>query len=153
MIYKNIDKYDILVIATVVMVVFLIIFTGYEIYNKVPKVRENVILATTKQPEKFTELYFDNHKTLPSLVKVGKEYLFEFNIHNLEEKTMEYPYEVYIETNGKKNYIEKKSLILNQNNSVSIKENFIVKEATKSAVVVNLLNKNQEIRFWIEGTK
>lgn len=148
---KNLDVYDYLVLATFGMIIFIVVFSAYQIYHKSSKVREQVALATTKKPETFTELYFENHLKLPSTIKIGEKYPFSFTIHNLEYKTMNYPYEVYIDTDGKRQNIEKKTVTLSHDNRVTINEEFSPISATRSAVVVNLLNKNQEIRFWIEG--
>lgn len=150
--FKDSEKiFDLLVKINISLVLFLIMFIATGFYINEPKVKEMVVLATTKKPETFTELYFENHLNLPSTANKEKEYSFEFTIHNLEYKEMNYPYEVYIETNGTKKYIEKKSVSLNHDNFVTIKQEFSVNEATRSAVVVNLINKNQEIRFWMEG--
>lgn len=131
----------------------LLVVGVYRIYVTVPAVKETVILATTVKPETFTELYFTNHLKLPSTVKLSNKYSFEFTVHNLEYKTFRYPYEVYIDTNGKKQYIEKSVFSLKQDKYITIKENFSVTDATRSAVVVNLINKNQQIDFWVEGVK
>jgi len=125
----------------------------YRIYVTVPAVKEAVTLATTVKPETFTELYFTNHLKLPSTVKLGNKYSFEFTVHNLEYKTFKYPYEVYIDTNGNRQYIEKSVFTLKQDKYITIKESFSVTDATRSAVVVNLISKNQAIDFWIEGMK
>lgn len=145
--------YDLLEIATVILVIFLVIFSAVALYIKVPKVREAVAMATTKKPETFTELYFEDHTNLPSIVKNRYRYNFSFTIHNSEYRDMTYPYEVYVNTNGKREMIEKNSVNLPHDGKLTIKENFQVRSATRSAVVVNLINKNQEIRFWIEGEK
>ena len=126
---------------------------SYWAYKNIPGVKENVNLATTVKPETFTELYFENHLKLPSTVKVGEKYTFSFTVHNLEYKTRSYPYEVYLDTNGQNQYIEKSSFILKQNSYKTIIENFSVNLATKSAVVVSLINKNQSIDFWVRGVK
>ena len=81
-----------------------------------PSVKEALILATTVKPETFTELYFENHLSLPKEVTLFKEYNFKFTIHNLENKDMEYPYEVYINVNGEKQIIDKISVSIKKMN-------------------------------------
>jgi len=152
--YENEERlYDLLEKVTIVLVVFLVIFSVAALYIKVPGVREAVALATTKKPERFTELYFENHLKLPSVVKEREKYKYAFTIHNLEHETKEYPYEIYIETDGKKEYLEENSVTLTHEDSVTLEKAFVVTTATRSALVVNLINKNQEIRFWMEGNK
>lgn len=143
-----------LIIRILLIILTVLIVIGiYQIYEYIPGVKEDVKLATTVQPETFTELYFENHLKLPSAVKVGSKYSFAFTVHNLEYKTFKYPYEVYIDTNDTRQYIQKRVFTLKQNNYITIKENFSVTEATRSAVVVNLISKNQAIDFWVEGAK
>src|SRR5258708_5353987 len=65
-----------------------------------PSIRQTILLATTVQPETFTELYFDNHTTLPATTVPNKSYSFAFTIRNLENKDMTYPYQVVLRKNG-----------------------------------------------------
>lgn len=152
--FENEEKiYDLLEKATIALVIFLVIFSAAALYVKVPRVRDAVALATTKKPETFTELYFENHLNLPSVVNVGKKYKYTFTIHNLEYETKDYPYEIYIDTEEKKEYLEENSVTLTHDDSVTLNKAFVVTTATRSALVVNLTDKNQEIRFWMEGAK
>lgn len=54
----------------------------------IPDVRQTIVLATTVQPERFTELYFENHTQLPSQADINREYVFKFTAHNLEYRDM-----------------------------------------------------------------
>lgn len=47
------------------------------------------------RPERFTELYLENHADLPRSVNAGQTVPFSFTVHNLEGGTMKYSYEVY----------------------------------------------------------
>jgi hypothetical protein len=131
------------IIACFVAGIFLLV-------NYVPSVKEAFILATTIKPEKFTELYFENHLSLPNKVTLFKENNFKFTIHNLENKDMEYPYEVYIEVNGEKQMIYTSSVLIKNNEYKTITQTFIITTPTQRAkIVVNLIDKNQQIDFWM----
>jgi hypothetical protein len=149
---EKIIKNNVLIIAGFLILAVVIVFGGY-VYKTVPAVRNAVMLATTVQPETFTELYFNDHLKLPSTVKTGDKYSFEFTVHNLEYKTIKYPYEVYVSVNSVKQNVDKNIFSLKQNEYKIIKENFTVNVATRSAVVINLINKKQQIDFWVEGVQ
>lgn len=57
-----------------------------------------VVIATLlfqkPQPESFTELYFNDHKALPSFVEDDERYNFSFSIVNHENQDMKYNYTV-----------------------------------------------------------
>lgn len=53
-----------------------------------------VRLATTHQPERFTELYFNNHRLLPAVVKPKTARKLSFHIANHESHTVTYHYAV-----------------------------------------------------------
>jgi hypothetical protein len=110
-------------------------------------------LATSKvQPETFTELYFENSTQLPSQVVPKHPYAFQFTLHNLESKNMEYRYEVYLEAGNNKLVFDKGTVFVKENNYKTIQERFVSASVLpKSAIVVDLTNKNQQIDFLIEG--
>ncbi len=118
--------------------------------NYVPSVGEALILATTKKPETFTELYFENHLSLPKEITLFKEGNFKFTIHNLENKDMEYPYEVYIDLNDEKLLVDKNFVLIKNNEYKTITQTFvIITPIQRAKIVVNLIDKNQQIHFWI----
>src|SRR5665648_1047660 len=103
-----------------------------------------------KKPETFTELYFEDHLSLPNKVTLFKENNFKFTIHNLENKVMVYIYEVYIDVNREKQMIDKNSVIIKNNEYKTITEDFtITVPSQRVKVVVNLMGKNQQIHFWM----
>ena len=123
-----------------------------KIAYSIPSVRETIALATTAKPETFTELYFEDHLKLPDKVSASKTYAFKFTIHNLENKDMEYPYQVYIKTDNQKYTINSNNVSIKNNEYKTISETFsIPKIAGRSAVVVNLIDKSQQIDFWINN--
>lgn len=46
------------------------------------------------QPERLTELYFENHTSLPKTYSVGTVQSFKFTVHNLEYRTEQYSYQI-----------------------------------------------------------
>jgi hypothetical protein len=146
--WKLITRIELLILA-----VFFVIGI-YQIYEYVPGVKEAVALATTVKPETFTELYFENHRSLPSKITYNEDNKFKFTIHNLENKDMNYPYEVYINLNGEKQIIEKSSVFIKSGKYKTIDEDFTISLPTaRVEVIANLINKNQQIDFWIEGAQ
>jgi hypothetical protein len=111
-------------------------------------------IATGKaQSETFTELYFEDNLHLPSEVIPKRSYFFQFTLHNLEGKDMEYPYEVYIKVGQEKLLFDKGTIFVKENDYRTIQERFATADVLpKSEIVVDLLSKNQFVDFWIEGS-
>lgn len=146
---KNIRSKVIRIMLLITVVCFLAVVT-FELvkYNSVKK---SIILSTTREPQTLTELYFDNHLSLPDRITLFKENNIKFTIHNLENKDMEYPYEVYIDTNGEKQVINTDSVHIEDNGYKTISVDFTITiPIPRSKVVVNLIDKNEQIYFWIE---
>lgn len=120
-----------------------------------------ITYAITQKQESFTELYFENHTELPVLLAAPNQYswyknsstylyTFSFTIHNLENKDMLYRYEVYSFENGR-NTIDQGEVFIKNNESKTITENFTLpRDYTRTKVIVNLINKNQHLSFWME---
>ena len=131
------------------LVVWFIV-VGFLVVECVPSVKEALILATTVKPETFTELYFEDHLSLPNKVVIFKENNFKFTIRNLENKDMVYIYEVYIDVNREKHMIDKNSVLIKNNEYKTITEDFTITiPMQRVKVVVNLIDKNQPIHFWM----
>ena len=110
------------------------------------------IAAGKAQTETFTELYFEDNPHLPSKVIPRHPYFFQFTLHNLEGKDMEYPYEVYTQVGQDKFLFDKGTILLKENDYKTIQERFAtVAVLPRSEIVVELVNKHQQIDFWIEG--
>ena len=134
---------SLLVISAFIAGIFLLI-------NYIPSVKEVFILATTRKPETFTELYFEDHLSLPKEIILFKENNFKFTVHNLENKEMEYPYEVYLDANGEKKLIDKSSVLIKNNEYKTITKTFIITtELQRAKIVVNLIGRDQQIHFWM----
>ncbi|GAH55394.1 unnamed protein product [marine sediment metagenome] len=108
-------NYKLIMRIRLLLLVVWFIVIGFLIVEYVPSVKEAFILATTVKPETFTELYFEDHLSLPNKVTLFKENNFRFTIHNLENKDIVYIYEVYIDVNREKQMIDKNSVLIKNN--------------------------------------
>jgi len=140
-------------IRLLVTVAIFVIFTlfGIQVINSTPKLKEAIVLATTRKPETFTELYFEDHTNLPNTITRWKQYSFVFTLHNLEYQDMDYSYEVYLQRDDQKIVIEKGELQLRNDEFKSVEVKFGPLKNIRSKVVVELTNKNQPIHFWMEA--
>ena len=146
---KEMNDKLIMKIRLLFLVVWFIVI-AFIVVDCVPSVKEALILATTVKPETFTELYFEDHLSLPNKVVIFKENNFKFTIHNLENKDMVYIYEVYIDVNREKQMIDKNSVLIKNNEYRTITEDFAITVPTQRVkAVVNLICKNQQIHFWM----
>ncbi len=147
---KKINNKLILRILLPLFIVACLVVGIFFLANYVPSVKEALIQATTKKLETFTELYFEDHLSLPREITLFKENSFKFTIHNIEDNNMEYPYEVYIEVNGESQTIDKGSILIKNNEYKTITQNFIIGTPIQRVkIVVNLTDKNQQIHFWM----
>lgn len=102
------------------------------------------------KPETFTELYFQNHESLPFEILPNQKYSFVFTLHNEENRNMIYPYSVYVLTDNRKITLQQKSIALRENQVKNISINFSTSAALpKSKIIVDLPDKKQSIDFWI----
>ena len=110
-----------------------------------------ILIFANKQTEPFTELYFEDHQSLPKEIELGKEYFFKFTIHNLENKRTEYFYEIKQEIDNKSEVLNTHLFSMDHNHSITFIEQFRINQRFENAkIMVNLLNKNQEIHFWVK---
>lgn len=136
------------------LTIILFIILGVFFLSTIPSVRASWALATTVKPETFTELYFENQLNLPSIVKANQQYYFDFTIHNLENQNMTYLYEVYLQTGDVKLPIDRSIVTIKNNQYKTVPEEFSLNVPfIKSEIVVNLINKNQQIDFWFENIR
>lgn len=128
-------------------------FVGLVIYG-ICSVWSGSMSTSKAQPETFTELYFEDYLHLPSEVVSGQPYSFRFTLHNLEGKDMGYTYEVYLEVGQTKVIFDGGDVFVKNNGYKSIQERFATASIfPKAAVVVDLVNKHQQIDFLIQGQK
>jgi len=135
----------------------LLILAAYFIIETVqlpdipPLIKETIALATTRKPETFTELYFEDHINLPNKIIRDKVYRFSFTIHNLENTDTNYPYEVYIDVKGDKEFIDRGSVFVKNNEYITIDRSYMLTTPSgKVKIEVLLVDQNQSISFWLE---
>lgn len=140
-------------LRTIFLVIIVAFGTFVILYSENdPKSKNTFVLSTTKQPESYTELYFENHEKLPNKITPNKQYTFSFTINNLENRDITYPYEVYLNLGEIKLFLDKGSVFIKKNGHKTIRETFTFENSiSRINVVVDIVNKNQQIDFWIEG--
>jgi hypothetical protein len=80
--------------------------------------------------EPLTEVYFENHTSLPSTISLYKTYNYSFTIHDLEYQQMGYNYTVnaYDENDTLLYQMDSGNVVLDDNQTTTIFENFSVRE-------------------------
>jgi hypothetical protein len=129
-----------------------LVLSAIDIYrlSEIPSVKDAIVLATTVKPETFTELYFEDHTNLPHDIEINAGNQFAFTVHNLEGKDMTYDYVVYVQTIDRKETMARNSFTLKNGASISIQENYTLRKKVHLEVIVELINKNQSIDFWMD---
>ena len=146
---SKINHRKLIVIELIILCICAIIGL-YSLANNNPSIKNAIILATTKKPETFTELYFEDHINLPKTITRWKQYSFTFTIHNFEYQDMDYSYEVYLSRDDQKIKLDEGKINLKADEFTSVDVNFGPLQNFRSKIVVELTNKNQSIHFWME---
>ena len=102
------------------------------------------LLVLTQIPlgiEPLTEVYFENHTSLPKYLFLEKPYDFSFTVHNLEYQKMRYLYAInaYDENNTLLYELNSGEIILENNETKTIYEDFTMSNHfPRTKVVVNI---------------
>lgn len=103
------------------------------------------LVVARPEPESFTELYFNNHQDLPKYNQDAYE--FSFSIHNLENKDINYKYQILVDD----------KIVLFDTIEVKDKEEAVIpvsieinKDFERARIQVLLPEKDQEIHFWVQ---
>ena len=175
---KNMKKrYRLIIQIGLVILVACSVVGVYKFVDSTPSVKEAITLATTRKPETLTELYFENHLNLPKYIKGSEQYKFTFTIHNLENKDMDYSYIIYKEIpnqkitigGGKvegenkgytysifkdiasqKTTLEEGKVSIKKDEYKSIEKTIGPLENLRTDIVVELVDMNQHISFWMD---
>jgi hypothetical protein len=99
--------------------------------------------------EPLTELYFNNHTSLPTELKPNETVGFSFTINNLEYKLMSYDYIISAEYNNKSVQLGESAVSLANNQSTAIPIAFSINENFTRAKIVVTIKYNQTIHFWV----
>ena len=119
-----------------------------QIYRLILALFTTLSMWTTVKPQAFTELYFADSANLPQVIKANQKYNFSFTIHNLEQKTIRYTYEVL----SGNTVLDQKSVNLQNGENKIIPENIGPFKKTRTEIIVeiiNPINTNQSISFWM----
>jgi hypothetical protein len=116
------------------------------------RVISDVSKQLTPQPETFTELYIDNHTSLPKHPQIGDTIAFSFTINNLEHKTMKYPYVVSLKpVEGDPIAVASGSVTLDHEQLQAVKiEHTLIDVSGRSQMVVTLTDLSQSVHFWLD---
>lgn len=111
-----------------------------------------LMAAVKPQPERFTELYFNQPQQLPS-VWPGKPVAFAFHVHNVEGRGMTYNYQVLEATAADPQLAVKQGrLALASGGEQDVPVQLVVPEAkVRTEVTVLFPDTQQQIHFWIEA--
>lgn len=85
--------------------------------------------------EPLTELYFEDHTTLPKHIFLYQPYDFHFTVNNLEYQDMKYNYNISVEYLDKTYELDSGEIFLADNESKTIYEVFILRENFERAKI------------------
>lgn len=117
------------------------------------EISQAATLATTRQPEPFTELYFDNIESLPQKATPGQSVSVSFVIRNLENQQFQYQYAItFTDSQGAVRLYEG-DVQIQSSQSQTITHNVVVPDGQgRGKVGVQLTNKGQSVHYWLERT-
>lgn len=126
-----------------------VLISALSIYDLFPiQVDHAIALATTRQPESFTELYFDHQDKLPFSIKSGTNNYFVFQITNHESKTVTYHYQILQSSTTGSVAIGGGTVTLTDGDFAHKRVTFKLKAPKSSAtLIVKLVDQNQQINF------
>jgi hypothetical protein len=114
--------------------------------------RHQLILATTRQPQRVTELYFAEPTKIPPGAEPGEHVPVNFIIRNLEAVDTDYQYQVtFTSAEGQVTPLAEAKVHLANGQAYQVKETIVIPEGTsRGEVRVQLVDKKQSIHFWLE---
>ncbi|HSX32748.1 MAG TPA: hypothetical protein VLF91_00200 [Candidatus Saccharimonadales bacterium] len=105
-------------------------------------------LATTHQPERYSELYFDDSAHLPLFSLNGKVQHVSFRIVNHEAATTTYHYAVTITTNGVATSLADARVTLADGKTADIPFTYLITTPnTPAQISVQLVGRSEHITF------
>jgi len=109
-------------------------------------------LATSHQPERFTELYFTDPNNLPARIDSTKTYKQTFAVVNHEASSMTYTYHIEVSgVSGSHEYPTQQVTVgSGQKVSVPFTYEALAPKADQTVTVV-LVSKNQSIHFRVQS--
>lgn len=145
------NRYGLISVVIVLVIIGLIIFWQ-------PIINQMHAWKLLPQPEKLTELYFNNPNSLPTTYSPNETQNVDFTVHNLEYQTIKYTYTINESAKvGQTGTILKTgTFTLNQNQYQ--KESDIISIlpiSNRVNISINLTSQNEDIDYWLtkSGTK
>lgn len=136
------------ILFTAMAVFFYVIFSSGEVRGFF-RTELNMFNVLPKE-EHFTELYFNDHLSLPHEVRAGEDISFTFIVHNVEGKNMLYPYRTYMVTQHGTTTIEDGTRITLSGGYATTSETFVTSPNFGNGIIyVELPEQNQVIHFLI----
>ncbi len=108
-------------------------------------------LLLTPQPARLTELSFVAPQLLPSTYGAGTPATVAFEVQNHEQRTMTYPYRVYMENRaGSKLIAEGMVRVLPDKSTIVEQTHIIPAGSGRTRLLVTLPDERQNIHLWLE---
>jgi hypothetical protein len=128
-----------------VILLFMVIAFGIGTFSTHGSIAQAFTLATTHQPERYSQLYFDNPARLPSYAPTGKTQTVPFSVVNNNTEEMTYTYRVTT-TIGATTTSTVHSLRLANGQVTQLTTQFVIpKPLTKAHIVIQLLGTNEQL--------
>ena len=104
--------------------------------------------------EPLSEVYFENHTQLPTIVFLNRTYNYTFSVHNLEYREMNYTYNITADYLGISSILDQGSFSLADNETRTISEYFNFGGSFQRAKIIVYVTKDTgeviDIHFWVE---
>ena len=109
--------------------------------------------TVVQQPQLLTDFYFNYQPQLPITVVSNQTVSFAFAVHNLKNQDVTYPYEVYIEDNGRIIPIDRGQFVLKPDEYKTISQTHVmmVTPGSLARMYVKLTSENRYIYFEVKG--
>ena len=130
----------------------IVIFVCLIFANTNPAIKKAINLATTIQPETFTELYFENHNQLPTTIIRFQIYPYSFTIRNLENKDIEYHYKISGQRNNQTIFEDYYTINIKKGETKTINDTVGPLKNLQTKIIIELIDQNQQISFLMNGT-
>lgn len=132
-------------------ITIIVISTGVAVFT-LPTVDRTLALATTRQPEPFTELFFNDNANLPVRTTAGNTITVSYSIINHEGQTTIYHPTVKLIENGHATLLSQSTIILSDRDQRSLPIVFsIAKNQTTYQLDVTLPERNLTIHFQVQS--
>lgn len=110
--------------------------------------RNLVNQATTKQPERFTELSFEDPQHLPKTVAAGQPASFKYRIVNHEAADVTYHTRITIVENGRLRVLEQSRVLVPNGGNTTLSVSFATaKSDTSLELIVDLIDQGESLHF------